>query len=170
MCYSLNIRNREEYVKPFLKLFSLLDYPPATCYVPYMSKPSPFRESPTLVAIRSKLYSVDFTKVKATPGRSSSLSVDGVTVEIKTASGSGGKWRVNLHRHGKLDESGVDAYIIQLLNVPGAGRTPTYLTFPAPLGRKTFAFTVSSLMKLYGSRVEDWDLLRAIAKSRSVAA
>lgn len=59
-------------------------------------------------------------------------------------------WAINFHRHGKLDESNVDLYIIRLDGVSfmTAG---IYLLFRAPVGIKTLRLTARSLLYLYSS-------------------
>jgi hypothetical protein len=129
---------------------------------------------PQILKIRDKLYGAGFASVRSSKGRDSTLIVDGANVSVKIASPSAaGKWKVNIHRHGVLDESGVDAYLICLHGVPGNGVMPIYLILPAPVNRSCYAFTTSSLIRIYAGNVEDWETLREIVervKNRTEAA
>ena len=90
------------------------------------------------------------------------LVVDGARVEVKCArSTSKGRWVVNFHRHGILDESKVDAYIVRLMDVPSS-LFPIHLVFKAPTGTLSVGYTFRSLVTDYASSVENWKLLRSI--------
>jgi hypothetical protein len=102
--------------------------------------------------------------------KSCDLLVEKTTrVEIKTARrGSGGTWRVNVHRHGRLQESGVDAYIFLLEDVPltDGDPEPVYLVFPAPVRRSNYQFSLRSLLKKYHFNANNWTLLRIVCDQR----
>lgn len=122
--------------------------------------------------IYTRLYNAGFESIKLAPGRPGpgggpdTLLVDGARVEVKTAAArdSRGRWLINLHRHGELDETDVDAYLILLSGVPDRGPMSLYIVLPAPQRVKLLAFSVSSLMRLYAGNIEDWETLKAIAK------
>lgn len=130
--------------------------------------------SPSLPAAlskaRDKLYSVNFSSVYISSERSNGLIIDGARVEVKFASSSAdGRWHINIHRHGAVDESGVDAYLFVLRGVPGNTRMPLYLVFRAPLERATMAFSFSSLLHVYQENCDGWDILREVIKRRQKA-
>lgn len=119
--------------------------------------------------VRLKLYGMGFESVRREKKRHKnrfSIIVNGVNVEVKIARANRqGKWKVNIHRHGLVDETGVDAYLIILRDVPGNGLMPLYLVFSAPVSTQTFEFSFSSLMRQYKQNIDAWDTLREIAKT-----
>ena len=81
------------------------------------------------------------------------ILVDGkIRVEVKTCSSVMKKgtphWFFNIHRHGKLNESGVDAYVLRMENVPYS-KYAMHLLFLAPLGKKSVLISARSLMNQY---------------------
>jgi hypothetical protein len=118
--------------------------------------------------IRMRLQRENFKSINPAKGRSDTLNIDGALVDVKLAKPmKSGKWMVNIHRHGELDESGVDAYLILLSGVPGNDSMLLYLVLPAPVNRPVFAFSTSSLIRIYNGAVDDWETLRRIAKRAS---
>jgi hypothetical protein len=120
--------------------------------------------SPSLTRLRDRLYRYAFTSILIPNVRQNTLLLDGVRVGVKIASGKNGKWKINLHCHGRLDESSLDAYLFVLNNVPGNAREPLYLLFPAPQGTTTFDFTFASLTRLYSANIDDWDLIHSLSR------
>lgn len=122
---------------------------------------------PILSRIRDRLYYEGFSNISCAPGRTRALIVDGARVEIRCAAmGADGKWRVNIHRHGEVDERGVDAYLFMLLNVPGNASLPLYVVLRAPVERLAYQFSFSSLMRRYKGAIEDWKTLSSICRER----
>jgi len=117
----------------------------------------------------SKLYNEGFTGIsRSADRRSSVLTVNGASVELKIAcADSNGKWLINIHHHGKIDEKGVDAYLLMLVGVPGNGAMPVYLIIAAPVCRSCYRFSFSSLIRLYSAHIEDWPTLEGICKAKS---
>jgi len=130
------------------------------------------QKSLDLSKVRAKLSSAGFVSISKAKGRESVLIIDGLRVEVKQSSLSSGKWwKVNLHRHGVLDESDVDAYLLLLNGVPGvAGGMSLYLIIPAPQNVKGLAISFSSLMRQWRDNIEAWKLLKDLIESRSTAA
>ena len=121
---------------------------------------------------RAKLSNAGFVSISKAKGRESLLLIDGLRVEVKQSSLSSGKWwKINLHRHGVLDESDVDAYLLLLNGVPGVvGGMALYLVIPAPQNVKGLAISFSSLMRQWRDNIEAWKLLKDLIESRSSAA
>jgi hypothetical protein len=116
----------------------------------------------------NKLRSVGFKKIRLPFASSCDAIVHNARVEIKYALPSAnGEWRVNIHRHGILRETEVDAYVFCLDEVPGCKSAPIYLVFEAPLNTPTIAFTFRSMVTRYAKNVDNWDLLRGICQRRS---
>lgn len=69
-------------------------------------------------------------------------------------------WLFNIHRHGVLDEGGVDLYILQLKEIHGS-KKPIYLVIKAPLQVSTISFTLHELIKKGAPLVEDFLKLKA---------
>jgi hypothetical protein len=134
-----------------------LDIPPIPIYPPFMPSPLP----PRILKLRDKLYHLGFTSITRAPGRSQALIVDGRRVEVKISHpSSSGRWNVNIHRRGVVDESAAHAYIFILTDVPGNGSQPLYLVFPAPVEVSGFKFTFSSLTRIHAGRIDAWERLR----------
>lgn len=75
--------------------------------------------------------------------------------EIKTASLNGlGKWKFNIHRHGKLNED-TDIYILRLEKVPFSKKA-THLLFWAPIGVSTLEIQPFNLMTKYWKQAADF--------------
>ncbi len=68
-------------------------------------------------------------------------------VEVKTAHRQVGEnfWRVNIHRHGKVEETGVDFYLFRLVNVPYSNAA-IHLLEAAPVGKKVITISFRSLL------------------------
>ena len=130
------------------------------------------QKSLDLSKVRAKLSNAGFVSISKAKGRESLLIIDGLRVEVKQSSLSSGKWwKINLHRHGILDESDVDAYLLLLNGVPGvAGGMSLYLIIPAPQNVKGLAISFSSLMRQWRDNIEAWKLLKDLIESRSSAA
>lgn len=78
-------------------------------------------------------------------------------VEVKTArpreiNGSVG-WYFNIHRHGVLDESKVDLYILRLEKVPYS-KYAIHLLLPSPLKQFTLAVTFRKLLNGFAKYAE----------------
>lgn len=88
------------------------------------------------------------------------LLVEDKRVEVKCARpGQDGQWVINIHRHGKLDESKVDVYIVRLEGIPGHKKAALHLLFPAPLNVHTLKFSFASLLRDYQGQIDNWQLL-----------
>jgi hypothetical protein len=117
------------------------------------------------VTIGAVLRRKGFQAVRAPYMSPYDLVVDCARVEVKCARPSkSGTWKVNIHRHGVLKEDRVDAYVIQLLDIPGAD-SPMYLVFKAPLGVMTKEFSFRSLVSGYSDAIDNWGLLHEICKT-----
>lgn len=113
--------------------------------------------------IRAKLYSGPGFKVLSRSSLSHDMIANDARIEAKyTTLNREGEWRFNIHRHGILDESGVDVYVFCLDGVPGGN--PLYLVLPAPIGSPTMVFSVHSLVKKYYPHVENWEIIRRFKK------
>jgi hypothetical protein len=116
--------------------------------------------------IRWHLAQNGHDRITRVEGRESLIAADGLKITVKVATKGAGGWRVNIHRHGELDENGTDAYIVALEN----GRThPYYLIFAAPLGRSCLRISDRSLHRQYRENVNNWGLLCSLAKRESAA-
>ena len=126
--------------------------------------------------VQQHLYYAGFPDITRQKGESASknrspiLIVNGVRVGVKMSNpDSKGKWTINFHCHGKLDESGIDAYLIVLTDVPSSSH-PLYLVIPAPQEVKGLTFSFSSLVKRWRDNIEAWGLLKDLAENRQSAA
>lgn len=129
------------------------------------------QKSLDLSKVRAKLSSAGFVSISKAKGRESVLIIDGLRVEVKQCSLSSGKWwKINLHRHGILDESTVDAYLLLLNGVPGCGAMALYIVIPAPQNVKGLAISFSSLLGKWRDNIEAWGLLKDMIESRFDAA
>jgi hypothetical protein len=125
--------------------------------------PNPLHTS--ILKLRDKLYHLNFTSITRAPGRSQALIINGLRVEVKLSTPSAlGQWKVNIHRRGVVDETGVDAYIFILSEIPGNGSQPLYLVFPAPLDVTGMKFTFFSLTRIHSARIDAWETLRPKGK------
>lgn len=69
-------------------------------------------------------------------------------IEIKCGKiQSYGIWKFNIHRHGKLDESSVDFYVIRLEDVPFVRHNWIHMVIPAPIGVSTLAIGMADLIE-----------------------
>ena len=115
-----------------------------------------------------RLYKEGLSPIRLVEGRSSELIVNGARVAVKIASPSSKRvWGVNIHRHGKLNESGIDCYLFALLNAAQNASWPLYLVLRAPAERSTYKFTFSSLVRLYGRNIEDFATLHEICQAKA---
>lgn len=111
------------------------------------------------ITIRSLLSSYGRTVKKMPYTSSYDLLVDDWRCEIKDAKprvdGAGGKkWFFNIHRHGELKED-CDVYIFRLEDVPGFKKS-VHLLLPAPIGLKSMAFTLRSLIETAAPLVDNF--------------
>jgi len=113
------------------------------------------------VFVADKLRNLGFL-VHKMPARSKfDLLVGSKQVEVKAARfGADNSWRINLHRHGTLDESSVDAYVIVLSDIPGSGPMSLFLVIPAPCETPTLNISVPTLIRKYAKYVDNWDCLK----------
>ena len=81
-------------------------------------------------------------------------------VEVKAAQsqrqGTGGHqpvWKFNIHRHGKVEETDTDLYILRLENVPFC-RYAVYLLFKAPVKAPTITISFRSLLNGRGQHAQ----------------
>lgn len=125
---------------------------------------------------QQRLRSVGFTDVirakynTPSKNRSPILIVNGLRVAVKISNPSpSGKWSVNFHCHGKLDEKRIDAYLIVLTDIPSS-TFPLYLVLPAPQGVTGLLFSFSSLVKKWRDNIEAWGLLKDLIESKETAA
>lgn len=81
----------------------------------------------------------------------------GGALQIVSSSGSfQTRWQFNIHRHGVLDESQVDVYILRLEDVPEF-TSAIHLIVPAPIGREVVKISLRSLITqwaVYFNRVD----------------
>lgn len=88
---------------------------------------------------------------------------NGKRLEIKISqlrnSRQGWHWKFNIHRHGKLDESEVDAYILRLEKVPFAKRRAIHLLLQAPLNKLTISIDPIGLLTRWGKHYNDFSVL-----------
>jgi len=69
-----------------------------------------------------------------------------------------GNWKFNIHRHGILDESNVDVYVLRLEGVPDF-KAALHLIIPAPLGSMTIAISLRSLITRFGRYYNRFDFI-----------
>jgi len=67
-------------------------------------------------------------------------------------------WTITIKRHGRLNEQGVNFYIIYLTGCNDL--RPVYLVCPAPIRRKQFSITLRQLLMNYRANVNAWHLIR----------
>lgn len=80
-------------------------------------------------------------------------------VEVKYARPSDGwLWRINFHRHGELDETNVDFYVVMLDGIPGFAKKAMFLVFPAPAAVKSMTFTFATLLRKHHRHIDNWKL------------
>ncbi len=80
-------------------------------------------------------------------------------VEVKVcARRTDGFWFFNIHRHGILDESSVDAYILRLEQVPEF-KCALHLVIPAPIKRSTVTISLRSLITRYARYYNRFDYI-----------
>jgi hypothetical protein len=91
------------------------------------------------------------------------LICDGRRIEVKTASMCADNgiptWRVNIHRHGKLDESNVDFYVIRLEDFPGM-KAALHLVVPSPIERSTLNINMRNLILRWSKYANAIDLIK----------
>jgi hypothetical protein len=93
------------------------------------------------------------------------LLVDGYTrVEVKIAKFNGKSWDFNIHRHGKVNEKFVDAYILRMENVPGF-KAAIHLIIQSPLNTQTVHISFRSLITRYAKHFNDFSVLDRIKES-----
>jgi hypothetical protein len=88
------------------------------------------------------------------------LLIDGKTrIEVKTCGSVVNKgvprWFFNVHRHGTLDESEVDAYVLRMENVPFS-KYAMHLLFLSPVGKKAIVISARSLLNQYLEKAIDF--------------
>lgn len=79
-------------------------------------------------------------------------------IEVKTAAprkvgANPPTWFFNIHRHGLVDESKVDFYVLRLEDVPYC-KYPIHLLLPSPIGKPTVAVSFRALVNGYGRFAE----------------
>src|SRR5690349_10198844 len=77
------------------------------------------------------------------------VTADGVRVEVKDSEIDPNKqlWRFNLHRHGALDESQTDCYVLCLRGLAKCARL--FVILPAPQNKKTIQISLRGLFNKY---------------------
>ena len=115
--------------------------------------------------LRNHGYDVKFMPSRGTPSPYD-LLVNFRRVEVKVCplSGSRGQWQFNIHRHGVLDESMVDVYILRLERVPGF-KAALHLVIPSPIGQRVLIISLRALLARYGRYYNRFDLLGGTDKS-----
>ncbi len=88
------------------------------------------------------------------------IYVNDKRVEVKVAKAQKDRqnhsvWRFNIHRHGVLKETGVDAYILRLEDVPEFTYA-IHLILPAPLGVMSVSITMRNLITRYAKYFENF--------------
>lgn len=97
------------------------------------------------------------------------MLVNGKRVEIKTARKRlDGVWAVNIHRHGKVDETGTDFYIFRLERIPGF-KYAIHLVVPSPVATPTINFSLRSLLTRWGVYFNRLDLLGGVRPAEDEA-
>lgn len=89
------------------------------------------------------------------------ILANGKRIEAKQSEfGSGRKqaWFFNIHRHGVVEESQVDFYILRLEAAP-IFKAAIHLVLPAPIGRPTIVISLRSLLVRYGKYYNRVDLI-----------
>ncbi len=89
----------------------------------------------------------------------------GMRVEVKSAKLSHGFWKFNIHRHGKLNESQVDAYILRLNGIPFS-KNAIHLILPSPLRRYTINISLRSLLTIYAKYFNEFKYLNGNGRGR----
>lgn len=106
--------------------------------------------------LQNKGYSVRNTKHQAP----FDILCNGKRVEVKVARcHSRLQWRVNIHRHGKLSEENVDAYIFVLDFRHLDKKKPLLLLRKAPIGSTAVSYTLDSLLTVHNKDIENWSVL-----------
>jgi hypothetical protein len=81
------------------------------------------------------------------------FEVNGLRIEAKCSSYSKGRWNVNIHRHGILNEK-VDFYVVRLEGCP-FWKNAIHLVLKAPLNKHVINISPRSLMVTWGRFVND---------------
>lgn len=117
-------------------------------------------------ATQSWLRSKGFSSLKTAYNCPFDLLVNGKRVEVKESRAQtvieGGRqriiWKINIHRHNKLDETQVDIYIFRLLGFPEF-TSGLYLLLKPPIRSKTVRISVRSLIQRYAVHIDKTELL-----------
>jgi hypothetical protein len=81
-------------------------------------------------------------------------------------------WRFNIHRHGSLNETRVDLYVLRCEPGEAAsilGTSSFHLVFRAPLNRKTIDITPRSLLTRYASHFNSLRYFDGYRKAKAVS-
>lgn len=98
----------------------------------------------------------------------------GARLEFKASTWSyeTGQWSFNIHRHGKLDESQVDFYVLRLESTGIAkaflGQAAIHLVIPAPIGTPTIFITPRSLLTRYAKYFNQVEQIRNFKRENHV--
>jgi hypothetical protein len=84
--------------------------------------------------VMSWLNRPEFDPIKPRYGCGYDIDCYGARIEVKTAVEKDGYWKFNLHRHGILNESRHDVYVLVFLGL----HTPFYVV-PSPIGCKVLS-------------------------------
>ncbi len=83
----------------------------------------------------------------------------GKRVEFKAGTlRNDGTWLFNIHRHGVVNESQVDVYVLRLEDVPGF-KYAVHLIVPAPLNTPTVSISLRSLLTRWGRFFNRFDFI-----------
>lgn len=98
------------------------------------------------------------------------LLVGDKRVEVKasrpTSDKGGARWVINIHRHGVLDESKIDVYVILLdLSIYGK-KKPLVLIIPSPVESKTLNYSLDSLLTIHHWQIENWAAFGVTGKNK----
>jgi hypothetical protein len=73
-------------------------------------------------------------------------------------------WMVTIKRHGRLDERGVNFYVLYLTGCDDL--RPVYVVLKAPLRQKHISITLRQLLMKWSSKVNAWHLIRESGRTR----
>lgn len=107
--------------------------------------------------LRAKGYAVSSVSKYKAPF---DLFCNGKRIEVKVARVNASlKWSVNIHRHGKLNEGSVDAYIFLLDFRHLDKKKPLVLLRKAPIECCTLTYSLDSLLTIHHKDIENWSVL-----------
>ena len=83
------------------------------------------------------------------------LTRNGMRVEVKSSTrNKNGEWEFGIARQGRLNEKGVNFYVLAFLGL--AKHTRLYVVLRAPLKKRKLLVTLRSLINKYAVNISDW--------------